>query len=256
MNIIAVDDEPLALASLIKQLEAVFPEHSIRGFSSPSEALAAMRAVPADIAFLDVEMAGLNGLQLGLCFKKVNPPINIIFVTAHAQYALDAIQLRASGYILKPATQEALREEVRNLRMPGPPTHRVVVRTFGSFEVLVDGSPLHFARSKSKELFALLIDREGKDVPNATACALLWPGKECNFSLQRQLQTVIGEMCKAFSACGAEGVIVRNRHSLAVDTAQVDCDVYRMKQGDMRAFNAFQGKYMEGYPWAAMPDMN
>lgn len=253
MNIIAVDDEPLALASLLKQLVAVFPEHSVRGFPSPSEALEAMRDTPADIAFLDVQMAGLNGLQLGMLFKKVNPPINIIFVTAYAEYALDAIRMRASGYILKPATQEALREEVKNLRMPGPATHRVVVRTFGTFDVRVDGHSLHFARSKSRELFAILIHKGGTGICNAEACALLWPHKEYNFSLQRQFQTVLVEMCKSLTNSNAMNVLVRRRNFLAVETSEVNCDLYRMMQGDMQALNAFRGEYMAGYAWATMP---
>lgn len=252
MNIIAVDDEPLALSSLVKQLEATFPSHSIRGFSSPSAALESMREMPADVAFLDIKMAGMNGLELGMCFKAVNPPINIIFVTAYSEYAINAIKMRASGYILKPATQEAILDEVNNLRTPEPALHRVVVHTFGAFDVLVDGESLYFARSKSRELFAILIDRRGAGIGNAGACALLWPNKEYNFSLQRQLQTVIAEMCKAFARCNVSEVIIRRRNFLAVDTSAVDCDLYRMIQGDMQAFNAFQGEYMSGYEWAVM----
>ena len=252
MNIIAVDDEPLALASLVKQLETLFPNQAIRGFSSPSAALASMRETPADVAFLDIHMAGMSGLELGLCFKAVNPPINIIFVTAYSAYAVDAMKMRASGYILKPATQEAILEEVNNLRTPQPALHRVVVRTFGVFDVFVDGESLYFSRSKSRELFAILIDRRGTGIGNAGACALLWPNKEYNFSLQRQLQTVIAEMYKAFARCNAAEVIIRRRNFLAVDTGAVDCDLYRMIRGDMQAFNAFQGEYMSGYEWAVM----
>lgn len=256
MNIIAVDDEPLALSSLVKQLKIVFPDQEIREFTNPATALDVMQKTPADIAFLDVEMGDLNGLKLGLHFKKVNPPINIIFVTAYTEYALAAIKMRASGYILKPATQEAIREELNNLRIPRPATHRVVVRTFGPFEVLVDGTFLRFARSKSKELFALLIDRQGQGINNAEACSLLWPEKPYDFSLQRQFQTVLTEMCRAFSAYELKDVIVRRRNFLAVDVNAVDCDLYRMLQGDVWALNTFRGIYMSGYAWPSMPIMD
>lgn len=255
MNIIAVDDEPLALASLVRQLKNVFPSQPILEFYSPAVALEAMQTTPVDIAFLDVEMCDLNGIQLGLHFKQVNPAINIIFVTAYAEYALDAFKMRASGYILKPATHEAIREEINNLRMPAPTTHRVVVRTFGPFEVLVDGTPVHFPRSKSRELFALLIDRQDKGISNAMACSLLWPDKSYDFSLQRQFQTVLAEMRKTFSAYELNDVIVRRRNFLAVNTNQIDCDLYKMQQGDMRAFNTFRGEYMSGYAWASLPIM-
>lgn len=256
MNIIAVDDEPLALSSLVKQLKAVFPDQSIRGFSSPSAALEAMRETPADVAFLDIQMAGMSGLELGMCFKAVHPPINIIFVTAYSEYAINAIKMRASGYILKPATKEAILEEVNNLRTPQAAQHRVVARTFGEFDVLVDGTSLHFARSKSRELFAILVDRRGAGIGNAGVCAMLWPNKDYNFSLQRQLQTVIAEMCRAFARCNVPDVIIRRRNFLAIDPNAIDCDLYRMLRGDMQALNTFQGSYMDGYEWAVMPLVN
>lgn len=251
MNVIVVDDEPLALASLLKKLKEVLPEEAVRGFTEPTQALAAMRGEPADVAFLDIQMAGMDGLELALCFKTVHPALNVIFVTAYSEYALQAIKMRASGYILKPATARAIREELDNLRVFMPAMQRVVVRTFGNFEVFVDGKPLHFARSKSKELFALLVDRRGAGETASAACALLWPNTPYDFSRQRQFQTVVSEMTRAFAAENAERVILRRRNFLAVDTSMLDCDLYRMLHGDVKAINTFRGEYMRQYAWAS-----
>ena len=71
MNIIAVDDEKLALRDLTQILELVLPEASVSGFRTPQEALAHAWAVPVDIAFLDVEMKGMNGLELAKQLKDI-----------------------------------------------------------------------------------------------------------------------------------------------------------------------------------------
>ncbi len=250
MNIIAVDDEPLALDNLISAIKKAVPQGVVRGFSRPGEALAAIQDSPADVAFMDIKMVGMNGVELALRFKETCPFVNIIFVTAHDEYALAALKARASGYLLKPVTAGAIREELDNLRIPLKPAQRIVVRTFGDFEVFAGDLPLHFGRSKAKELFGLLIDRRGAGVTTSEACLALWPGRSVDFSLQRQFQTVVSEMLRSFRNVEAEYVILRRRNFLAVDTTRVDCDLYRMVEGEAAAINSFQGRYMLGYTWA------
>lgn len=71
-----------------------------------------------DIAFLDIETPVINGIQLAKKLKKVNPLVNIIFVTAYDTYALDAYKLHASGYITKPVNESKIKEELDGLRYP------------------------------------------------------------------------------------------------------------------------------------------
>ena len=99
MNIIAVDDEKLALRDLTQILELVLPEASVSGFRTPQEALAHAWAVPVDIAFLDVEMKGMNGLELAKQLKDIRGRTNIVFATGFSQYAVDAFSVCASDYM-------------------------------------------------------------------------------------------------------------------------------------------------------------
>ena len=117
MNIIAVDDEKLALRDLTQILELVLPEASVSGFRTPQEALAHAWAVPVDIAFLDVEMKGMNGLELAKQLKDIRGRTNIVFATGFSQYAVDAFSVCASDYILKPVEPEAIRRALERLRM-------------------------------------------------------------------------------------------------------------------------------------------
>lgn len=102
MNIIAVDDEALALGYMLKILKEAAPGSRFKGFEDPFAALDYLRENPVDIAFLDIEMYGLNGIELAKRFKEAAPSVKIIFSTGFPDYALDAFSVHASGYLLKP----------------------------------------------------------------------------------------------------------------------------------------------------------
>lgn len=116
---------------------------------------------PCDTAFLDVEMAGMSGMALAERLRRMKPDVNIIFVTGHGSYRDGAFGLHASGYLMKPVTARKVREELKDLRYPVAPARRVRIRTFGNFEVYLDGKPLMFRYSRTRELLAYLVDRQG-----------------------------------------------------------------------------------------------
>ena len=135
-----------------------------------------------DVAFLDIEMPGMTGLELALQMKKTCPNLNIIFVTGYSSYALEAIEMHSSGYIMKPATKDKIKTELDNLRSPIEPTiekkeRNIQVHCFGNFEILLDGKPVPFHRSKAKELLAYLVDRKGAGIERAELAAALWEMK-------------------------------------------------------------------------------
>jgi len=87
MNIIVVDDEPLALADLKRAIEKAAPECAPHCFASPLDALSYSQSKAPDIAFLDIKMNDVNGLSLAAKLKECNPKTNIIFVTGYSDYA-------------------------------------------------------------------------------------------------------------------------------------------------------------------------
>ena len=87
---------------------------------------------------------------------------------------MKAFELHATGYLMKPVTAEDIRRELTFLYKDSGRDKRVRVQTFGGFDVFVDGKPLEFKRSKSKELLAYLIDRHGANVTTGELCAALW----------------------------------------------------------------------------------
>ena len=114
MNIIAVDDEALALGYMLKILKEAAPGSRFKGFEDPFAALDYLRENPVDIAFLDIEMYGLNGIELAKRFKEAAPSVKIIFSTGFPDYALDAFSVHASGYLLKPPTVDCRHQSAKN----------------------------------------------------------------------------------------------------------------------------------------------
>lgn len=126
------------------------------------------------------------------------------------------------------------------------------VRTFGNFEVFYMGQTISFTRAKSKELLAYLVDRRGASVTTAEACSVLWEDKEYNFSLQRQFQTVVSDLMKSLRKYNCAYLIRRRRNSISVNAADLDCDVYRLLDGDKSVEVQYRGEYMSNYSWAEM----
>lgn len=177
MNILAVDDEKIALDALLLAIGQAQPDATVDGFRSPAEMLAFAEENLCDIAFLDIEMARMNGIELAKRLKVQNPQINIIFTIGYSEYTGDAFAHHASGYVQKPVTKEKIRWEIEDLRHPvatPPSAAQVQVHSFGNFEAYLDGAPVEFQYSKTKELFAYLIDRHGALCTNKEIMAVIW----------------------------------------------------------------------------------
>ena len=150
MNFLLTDDEPLQLRELTSILRRVRPEAQVFAYTWPDDALEGAKVRPMDVAFLDIQTGGMSGLELALELKKIQPGIHIIFVTGFSQYAVDAFAMHASGYLLKPATEEAVLRELTFLYQEREASARVRVKTFGGFDVYVDGESLRFGRPSPK----------------------------------------------------------------------------------------------------------
>ena len=117
-NVIMVDDRKLFLSGALPILEEVMPGATISCFIRPSEAVEYATANRIALAFLDIEMGNTNGLDLCRTLLSLNPRTNVVYLTAHAEYAFDAWSTGASGFLLKPITTEAVQAQLKNLRYP------------------------------------------------------------------------------------------------------------------------------------------
>lgn len=254
MNIIAVDDERIALQNLVEAIGAAAPDAAIYEFRNADEALRFAAEHPCDIAFLDIEMRGISGIELAKRLKGFNTQINIVFVTGCSQYTGDALHLRASGYVMKPATKESVLEELENLRHPVKrQTGKCVwVQTFGNFEVFVDDQALHFKYSRSKELLAYLIDRRGALCTNGELECVLWEDESGNAKKAAYLRKLRSDLIHTLDDAECEDVLVVQPGKLGVVPEKIECDYFDWNDGKAYALNAYHGEYMSQFSWAEM----
>ena len=117
-NIIMLDDNKIILNGGLPILEEVMPNASVTGFTKPSEAIEYAKENRIALAFLDIEMGTVSGLDVCRELLEVNPHTNVIYLTAYGEYSLDAWSTGASGFMLKPITPEGVREQLKKLRYP------------------------------------------------------------------------------------------------------------------------------------------
>jgi len=121
LDVLIVDDERPALDELAWLLARDDRVGEITACDSATDALKVLREKPVDAVFVDIEMPGLTGLELTEVLARFKEPPPVVFVTAHSEHAVDAFELNAVDYVLKPVREERLREAVRRIVETGTP---------------------------------------------------------------------------------------------------------------------------------------
>lgn len=117
-NVLLVDDEGIILEGGLPVLRQALPGAPVFGFTKPSEAVDFVRNHPTALVFLDIEMGRVSGLELCRELIRLRPRVNVIYLTAFREYAFDAWDTGASGFLLKPLDVEAVRRQLLHLRYP------------------------------------------------------------------------------------------------------------------------------------------
>ena len=116
--VIMVDDNKVVLIGGMPIIEEVIPNAAVTGFTKPSEAVTYAKANRVTLAFLDIEMADISGLDVYRDLLKINPRTNVVYLTAYKDYSFDAWDTGAVGFMLKPLTPEGVKKQLKKLKFP------------------------------------------------------------------------------------------------------------------------------------------
>ena len=252
MRIIYVDDEAPARINFRLTAEPLDGVDELHLFDNAQSVLDWLREHDADVAFLDLELGGgVGGMELARTLQQQMPAISVVFVTAYSEHALEAFGVGAIGYVLKPYTREDIRRELaKAARIRPPQTAHVRIKTIPTLLVEVDGAVLHLSGRKTTELLALLVDRAGAGVSTGEAISCLWPNRPNDHNTATLMRMTAMRLMEALRRAGAAQIIGVGSREKWIIRNQVDCDLYRILDGEPQAMRRYAGEYLRGYWWA------
>ncbi len=252
MNILIVDEDSASLKKIKGFLSKEFPDYNCFYFDSSLSALAKAREEEIDVAILDTQLDELGGLDLGKYLTELNPYVNLIYYSENTDLAFEAMRLHASGYVKKPGKTADVKKELETLRYPEirKKFKRVFAQTFGNFELFIDGEPVEFKYTKTKEIVAILINNKGAQTTNGEIIANLWeddgdPEKKLSYlcNLRQDLQNT-------FNKHKLDGIILKQRGSMAIAKDRIECDLYDWLENKKDSKYRYTGDYMNQYSWS------
>ena len=250
MKCIAVDDEEISLELLSMTIKEGIDNVELSSFLTAKDALEYVKNNSCDVAFLDIYMKEMDGIELAEKLKEYNTNINIIFVTGDSEHLTHAIRLHASGYVTKPVTKEKVCNEIENLLHPIDQTkHGIYAHTFGYFDLYVDGKAVKFERKKAKELLAILIDKDGASITTEQIASMLFEDKLYDRNVKNQVTSITSSLIKTLKSVNIEHILIKTWGHLQIDKSAIKCDAYDYNEGKSYALKSFHGEYMTNYSW-------
>lgn len=193
-----------------------------------------------------------DGLKIARQIHDISPQTKVIFVTKKPEFAVMAFKTRAVGYLLCELTEQALREEFEDLHIgtDSVQNHKLIAKTFGNFELLCDGVAIKFSRAKSKELIAYLIDKRGTSASSSELIVNLWEDRDVDRTTRSMLQNLLADIRNTLQSYGILDFFDTKRNSFRINDNCLECDYYKLLDGDKSACQKFVGEYMSSYAWA------
>lgn len=244
MRVIIVDDEPAMLLAM-KRLLSNMEEVELAGsFRNAAEALDFVRdRDDVDLAFLDIQIAADDGLELARSLRLIRADLDIVFTTSHADYAIHAYDVYPLDYMVKPISRQRLAQTIARAAgrrsvassdaggARGLTPHRLTVRGLGCLEVSSkEAGAVKWISKKSMELFAYLLVHRGRSVTKVRILADIFPEMPLK-NAETYLNTAVYQLRKALSLHGGKEMILSSQEQYRIDLDQADVDFIQFEQG-------------------------
>ncbi|OMF40391.1 response regulator [Paenibacillus peoriae] len=281
MKAILIDDERSALTYLERLLEADGRLTVMGKYTSAQAGLDHLAAERADIVFIDIGMPEMNGLEAAEWIQQLDSQIHIVFVTAYSEYAIEAFELQALDYLLKPVHARRLSKTLdriaatladpRSSSLGVTAEQSPKVRCFQKLEILEDGQeavgakPFKWRTLKSQELFSFLLHHEGEWVSKEQLLDALWPEYHLDKAVVH-LHTSVYQIRKALKERMQDTKLEYNldRYRLNRNGWITDAELFERGISEWAASGSggtpriesllalYRGNYLEehDYPWA------
>lgn len=228
---ILVDDEKHAIKNLERLLIKYENIEIVEGFTNINEAFEAIKKINIDLVFLDIEMPNMNGIEAAEKIFKINHEVQIVFVTAYNHYAVEAFEVDAVDYIMKPVLKRRLDKTIERIIKRYSNTIQEKIEKinnkiicFKSFRWIHNGEIIKWRTSKTKELIAYFIHNKGKFVHKDKIIETLWPDKH-EKQATTILHTSVYYIRKTLKTMGIDKAITYADEMYKLNLAEIYCDI-------------------------------
>jgi two-component SAPR family response regulator len=220
MKVIIVDNDVsnLEVFGMETKMEGQKSIEVVGSFQSPKEALEFVKGTPVDLAILNTEMPEHKKLE----FER------------QMQESCEGITIICNNKCEKKTTNEK----------------KVYIRTFGRFEIFVNGQPIELSSHKAKELLALLVDRKGSIVTTEEMIAYLLEDRPNDERSRNYCRKIIQRMHEGLKEYEIDDIVIRHKRGRSLNIEKVECDYYKYLDENKDKKGQFRGEYMTNYSWA------
>lgn len=251
MKIIVVDDELSALNTFLPTV-IDNPDVECKMFmNAPRSALEYVRINDVDVAFLDVKMPEIDGIELAQRILSINPSIKIVFISAYIQdekSISERLDGKVAGFCYKPYSIEKIKRLLATLNTKTAKP-KIYLRTFDAFDLFVNGVAVNFSSSKAKELLALLTDARGSYVTMDTAVGNLWVDKNAELG-KRLYRDAVCKLRLKLKELDIEELVTFERGRAVINTKYATCDMWDFVENG----GVFSGRYLPQYGWSIVTE--
>jgi len=231
LTALIVDDEDLSLKRLNRLLLESGEFGECHTFLNPSEAFEFARTNSIDIAFLDIAMPRIDGMTLAGKLREIDESIPLVFVTGYGDYAVQAFDISALDYLMKPVTAERLNRTLGKIgkKIPhGAPTlHVQLLNGLKIYDRGRQETPIRLRSPKTEELFAFLVCK--RTVSREEIVETLWSDLEKEKAL-KNLNSTLYYIRQAIDADKIEKVIHASRSEIYIEENGFSCDLYEFER--------------------------
>lgn len=251
MKIIVVDDELSALNTFLPNVVDA-PDIECKMFmNAPRSALEYVRLNTVDVAFLDIKMPEIDGIELAERMLDIRPKLKVVFISAFAQdeeKIRERFKEKKIDFCHKPYSSEKLKKLIAKLNGETAQP-KIFLRTFDAFDLFIGGIAVDFSSKKAKELLALLTDARGSYVTMDTAIGNLWPNKNVDLG-KRLYRDAVCKLRLKLKEWGVEELVTFEHARCVINTQVATCDLWEfLKNGGV-----FSGRYMPQYDWSIITE--
>ena len=244
IRVMIVDDERPAL-QVVEHFLKKYPEIEILGsYIDPFIALEEIGRQKPDVVFLDIEMPQMRGLDTATMILEASPDTDIVFVTAHHQYAIEGFELDALDYLLKPVSTERFDKTIQRLLKKERKSinggtqnssNNFIISDLGAFQAgWKGGEPIRWRTEKTKELFAFLVHHAGRFVSKDVILDAVYMGMDLE-KATHQLHNGIYYIRKNLEDAGVDRrhIAIEGNYTLKLNGVVVESQLFldRASQG-------------------------